>query len=126
MTIDSFLRRHQPLSKISVIKVDVEGFELGVLKGAKDTFANHAPLVYVELNSWCLTTYGNINPYRFLEYIGERFSYCYIVSSSMAGPVLQHIDLATLQGRRDIVYTNMVKEGGCVNDLVLSNKHLSP
>lgn len=123
-TIDSFIQRLSPPGKVSAIKVDVEGFELNVLKGAENTIKAHLPLFYLELNSWCLTTFGNINPYRLLEFIGERFRYCYIVRTPMIGPILQHIDLTTLQGRRDVIYTNMVK-GGCVNDLVLSNKHLA-
>lgn len=124
ITIDSYLQGQSNLGSISAIKVDVEGFELNVLKGAKNTIRSHSPLFYLELNSWCLTTFGDVNPYRLLEYIGERFSHCYIVRAQVVGPVLQHIDLSTLQGRRDIVYTNMV-QGMCVNDLVLSNKHLS-
>jgi FkbM family methyltransferase len=124
ITIDSFLQRKPYLDSVSVIKVDVEGFELNVLKGAQEAIKLHSPMFYLELNSWCLTTFGDVNPYRLLEYIGDRFSHCYIVRSQVVGPVLQHIDLATLQGRRDIIYTNMV-EGSCVNDLVLSNKLLN-
>jgi FkbM family methyltransferase len=123
-TIDTFLQQHSPLGRVSALKVDVEGFELNVLTGARNLIARQSPIVYLELNTWCLTTYGDINPYRLLEFIAENFSHCYLVRLPTTGPILQSIDLATLQGRRDVIYTNMIK-GRCVNDLVLSNQHLA-
>lgn len=123
-TIDTFIQEYFPLGKVSAVKVDVEGFELNVLKGAKNLITRDSPIFYIELNSWCLTTFGNINPYRLLEFIADRFFYCYLVRFPITGQVLQPIDLATLQGRRDVIYTNMVK-GQCVIDLVLSNQHLA-
>ena len=37
--------------KISLMKIDTEGFELGVLKGSVETIKKHKPIVYVEVDS---------------------------------------------------------------------------
>lgn len=39
------------LSAIDLIKVDVEGFELEVLKGAKEVLLSHKPTLYIELGT---------------------------------------------------------------------------
>ena len=47
-TIDSFTASHT-IDNISFIKIDVEGNELKVLRGAENTLKQHRPLVYCEL-----------------------------------------------------------------------------
>jgi FkbM family methyltransferase len=42
------------ISRVDFIKIDVEGFEGEVLRGAKQTLANNKPTVILELNHWCL------------------------------------------------------------------------
>ena len=46
---------------ISFIKVDVEGGETAVINGMRLVLERHAPLVWVELNSWTLMSAG-LNP----------------------------------------------------------------
>jgi len=47
ITIDEWL----PIAcDVDLMKIDVEGYELGVLKGAKETIAKHSPIIQVELN----------------------------------------------------------------------------
>jgi hypothetical protein len=46
-TLDHFLggRGHEP---VSVVKVDVEGMEIAVLRGARETVSRHRPFIYAE------------------------------------------------------------------------------
>jgi len=45
-------------SRIDLIKVDVEGLELHVLRGARETLAHHGPAVLLEIESRWTTRYG--------------------------------------------------------------------
>lgn len=45
--------------RISFIKCDVEGAEMGVLQGAKDTFARWRPVVYIEIVGDYLRRHGH-------------------------------------------------------------------
>lgn len=51
-TLDDVLaewrRRHRPDARVGLLKVDVEGMELGVLKGASKTLATDRPHVFAE------------------------------------------------------------------------------
>jgi len=55
--------------KISVMKIDVEGMEINVLEGAKNTINNNRPLLYIEAM--------NINEYKKLNNILEELGYVY-------------------------------------------------
>ena len=50
-TIDSFAAR-QPDVGFTGIKIDVEGADLDVLKGARETILRHQPLVLTEFNTF--------------------------------------------------------------------------
>ena len=50
-TLDNFISSGDNLlPKIDLIKIDVEGFELNVLKGAQDTLRKYSPLLFIELD----------------------------------------------------------------------------
>ena len=42
------LDSYQFEDKITLVKIDVEGYELNVVKGAKQTFAKHKPTIWIE------------------------------------------------------------------------------
>ena len=45
------------VARVDLVKIDVEGFEGHVLRGARGTLARHRPLVVSELNHWCLNAF---------------------------------------------------------------------
>ena len=50
-TLDSYLKTHLPADAkpITFVKIDTEGFELEVLRGAVETLKNYRPVIYIEL-----------------------------------------------------------------------------
>ena len=72
VTIDSWFKKAR-LSKIDLIKLDVEGSELAALKGTQETLQNFKPLIIAEVNpetlaSFSLTPgdiYGYLNKLNF-------------------------------------------------------------
>jgi len=67
-TIDIFCTKHQ-LSMVDLIKIDVEGFEFNVLKGAEQLILNLRPILYVEIDDINLSQQGTSAKelVRFLE-----------------------------------------------------------
>ena len=49
-TLDNFLNDKVSLSKVDLIKIDVEGFEFNVLRGAMNTIRKYSPVLYIELD----------------------------------------------------------------------------
>jgi len=48
LTLDNVVKE-KSITNIDLIKIDVEGFELNVLKGAEQTIKKHKPLLFIEL-----------------------------------------------------------------------------
>lgn len=74
-TWDHFAIQHDLLGKVSMIKLDVEGWEIPVLSGAKETLAREdAPLLQVEFTDAVSQSAGFLckDSYRMLEDFGYR------------------------------------------------------
>ncbi|TWT93514.1 hypothetical protein Pla100_40320 [Neorhodopirellula pilleata] len=50
LTLDDFVRS-QAVDRIDLIKIDVEGYELNVLRGAKESLERFRPSIILEVNS---------------------------------------------------------------------------
>jgi len=59
---DDYLRSRN-ISKIDVIKIDVEGWEKHVLLGLRNTLIEAAPIVFLEMSETTLATFGNLNEF---------------------------------------------------------------
>ncbi|MBW3657740.1 MAG: FkbM family methyltransferase [Actinobacteria bacterium] len=69
-TIDALVRGRD-LRSVELIKCDVEGAELQVLRGAEETLARFRPVLVVEVEARHLARYGNA-PAEVLAWFGER------------------------------------------------------
>jgi len=89
------------LAKIDLIKIDVEGNELAVLKGMKTIITRFRPPILLELNPETLS-YFNLTPAQVLTYIAELSYNSFVITKSgklktMAGENLaETINLALI------------------------------
>lgn len=55
------------------IKIDVEGSELAVLRGAAQTIKNGNAVLLIELNSFSLIAYGDVSPKAVIDFVLEHY-----------------------------------------------------
>jgi hypothetical protein len=67
------------VSRLDVVKVDVEGGELSVLEGATQTLARHRPVVVLEFNSFGLSLHNGVLLQVALRRIRELFPFVFVI-----------------------------------------------
>lgn len=70
------------LGKIDFIKIDVEGFEGHVLRGARQTLSTNRPVVVLELNHWCLNAFQRTSIPDFFDLLRSMFPVLLAVDGS--------------------------------------------
>ncbi|BCW88354.1 hypothetical protein sos41_14930 [Alphaproteobacteria bacterium SO-S41] len=76
-TVDEFVKYHA-MPALDFIKIDVEGYELSVLDGARDTLKRFRPAVFIECNPSLLDK--TQTPLEgFLEYLTEALGELFVV-----------------------------------------------
>jgi FkbM family methyltransferase len=66
--LDDFLQEKENLIQINLIKIDVEGYEMNVLKGAKKTLLKYKPNLFVEIDNENLRKQGS-NPTEVMTFL---------------------------------------------------------
>ncbi len=67
------------IESVDFIKIDVEGFEGSVLRGAPLTLSRFKPAVALELNHWCLNAFQRTSVPDFLDFLRSIFPKLYAV-----------------------------------------------
>ncbi|QQR68686.1 MAG: FkbM family methyltransferase [Alphaproteobacteria bacterium] len=67
------------LRRVDFIKIDVEGFEMNVIKGGRTTLRKHRPVVVLELNHWCLNAFQRLSVPEFFDFLRSIFPILYAV-----------------------------------------------
>ncbi len=107
------------LDRLDFIKVDVEGFEPEFFEGARRTIARFNPVIYFELNSWCLMDHAGHNPVDFMNTIVSDFPALWRVNKDPdSDVVLDKVVSAALA--KTLVHDNMVLHGS-VDDIVVAS-----
>jgi len=81
VTLDRLVER-SGMARVDFIKIDVEGFELEVLRGCPRLLKNSHPTVLLEANHYCLNIFRRISMVDFTEEILTYFPIVYAVDAS--------------------------------------------
>jgi len=91
---------------VDILKVDVEGFDTHVLKGARETLAAHHPAVFVELLTSHLEQ-GGISPQDLVNALADQYAHIFVVDNVRRTVKESTRDeLLTLAGQQ--VHTNLI------------------
>ena len=107
VSLDRFCRETWAKKKIDLIKIDVEGYEPRVLRGAIETLREMRPLLVMEFNSWTLIEQEE-SPIQFAKMLFENFD--------VHGEETRYVDEPDR-----FVHDNIVHRG-CIDDLVMQPK----
>ena len=106
------------IPKVDFIKIDVEGAELDVLEGAKDTLKRFNPIVVMEFNSYAYTHIREIAPRKALIRILDAFETVYYFKNRTGELCLLE---NTESAREKFLFDNMF--GGFVDDLLCCSRN---
>ncbi len=90
------------VSRVDFIKIDVEGFEGHVLRGAKQTLATYRPVVVLELNHWCLNAFQRTSIPEFFDLLRSIFPILLAVDGS------SHLNLHDESHRYIVMYHHIL------------------
>lgn len=107
-TLDHFVSQ-KSIDRLDLIKIDVEGFEIDVLRGAAETIRRLRPSALIEFNSFTMVGFRDINPRTLLTFIRQLFPHVYRWNGA---PLRIESDADAL----GFIHDNLVS-AGCVDDL---------
>lgn len=107
-TVDRFVEE-QWISRLDFIKMDIEGFEIDALEGAKATIARLQPSALIEFNSFAAVAFRNINPRQLLDFVRTAFPYVYYWDNGL-------VPIRNAAEALGFIHHNLVS-AGCVDDL---------
>jgi len=115
VSLDEIAKR-AALSRLDLVKIDVEGFEASVLHGMTEILNLYHPTVILEFNSYCLIVNAYTLPNVFLANICSQFSEVFAVNGS------ELHQIGTVGDQRAALATNLIAHG-CVDNLVCFPRH---
>ena len=101
-TIDD-LAASEGLADVNFVKIDVEGYELEVLRGARRTLRAYEPTVFLEANHYCLNIFRRISLVDFTDEVLSIFPVVYAVDTSF-----EVLDLSERSSHPHFFHENVV------------------
>tara|TARA_R110002072_G_scaffold29809_10_gene93765 strand:- start:965 stop:3706 length:2742 start_codon:yes stop_codon:yes gene_type:complete len=113
ISLDTYFTNHKNSFDVKILKIDVEGWETPVLKGARKTLSKHQPVVFIELNVQERTLNIENRGKRLFDKINSLFKYLFLIDrlSESLIPIKSHSDL-----RGSMLTGHFVEDLICFND----------
>lgn len=83
VSLDTIAKQH---GMPGLVKIDVEGFEISVLKSAGDVLASR-PVVVMEFNALCLSNFGRVNPRDAIDFVMSIFPKVDVITQGGVSPM---------------------------------------
>ena len=93
----------ETLPRIAFMKIDAEGHEPEVLAGARSLLARDLPLIYMEINIWCLCAFAGHSPGTLVKTLWERFAVRDAGGKPLPDPYVFLHDTITRGGVTDVL-----------------------
>ena len=94
----------QNLPPIDFMKIDAEGHEPEILAGARGIIAACHPLMYMEINVWCLCAFAGHSPGTLVKTLWERFEVTDAAGTALLDPYsFLHETITRRGGVADVV-----------------------
>lgn len=90
------------VNHLDLIKIDVEGYEEHVLRGAEETLKTFEPVVVLELNHWCLNAFQRASIPDFFDYLRSLFPILLAVDDT------RYLDLHDESDRYIVMYHHIL------------------
>ncbi|MBV9963277.1 MAG: FkbM family methyltransferase [Parafilimonas sp.] len=93
--VTSLDKQFENLEKIDLIKIDVEGFEMHVLRGADNLLRKHKPVIFIEINDPLLQL-NNTSGEEVISFLKSQYNYS-ITNALTQQAIDKTTDLKNLQ-----------------------------
>jgi FkbM family methyltransferase len=91
------------LDRLDLMKVDTEGYELDVFDGARNLLNQYRPIVFLEMNHWCLSMFRRTSLPDFRDRLMEIFPVIYAVHGD------EYLDFRDEKSAYRIAHEHMTK-----------------
>lgn len=109
------IAKNAGFAQVDFIKIDTEGYEFEILRGAIEQIASWNSIVFMEFNSWTLLDSG-FNPLRFSEWLFDKFQFVGRIHPHLTS---NYVEQLPSNGARTFVHDNITRHAA-VQDILLT------